>query len=109
MRFMLKVSMDVDCANNAVKEGRLGPTIESILKDLNPESAYFTTDGGRRTGFLFIKLDDASQIPQIAEPWFLAFNADIELRPVMVPADLKKAGPHFEESTRKYGDLVRAM
>jgi hypothetical protein len=106
---MLKVSMDVDCANNAVKDGRLGETIDAILADLKPESAYFTTDGGRRTGFLFVDIDDASQIPGIAEPWFLAFNADIELRPVMVPADLKKAGPHFEESMRKYGDLVHAM
>ena len=38
-------------------------------------------------------MQDASQIPAIAEPWMLAFNASIELHPVMIPDDLAKAGP----------------
>jgi hypothetical protein len=47
-------------------------------------------------------MQDASQIPAIAEPWFLAFNASIEIHPVMVPEDLLKAGPAIEQAVKKY-------
>jgi hypothetical protein len=39
-----------------------------------------------------ISLQDASQIPAIAEGLFLAFNAHIEIHPVMALDDLVKAG-----------------
>ena len=47
-------------------------------------------------------MQDASQIPAIAEPWFLAFNASIEIHPVMVPDDLAKAGSAIEAAVNKY-------
>jgi hypothetical protein len=47
-------------------------------------------------------MKDASQIPAIAEPWFLAFNAHVEMHPVMVPEDLAKAGPAIEQAVKKY-------
>jgi len=39
-----------------------------------------------------VNLEDASQIPALAEPWFLTFNANCKVRPVMKPEDLAKAG-----------------
>jgi hypothetical protein len=40
------------------------------------EAAYFTTTPtGERGGFIVCDLQDSSQIPAIAEPLFLAFNA----------------------------------
>jgi hypothetical protein len=45
-----------------------------------------------------LDLADASQIPAIAEPWFLAFNASIEIHPVMLPDDLAKAAPAIERA-----------
>ena len=42
-------------------------------------------------------------MPAIAEPWFLAFNAAVELIPVMLPKDLMKAVPPIEEVVKKYG------
>jgi len=47
-------------------------------------------------------MQDASQIPAIAEPWFLAFNASIEIHPVMVPDDLAKAVSAIEAAVNKY-------
>jgi hypothetical protein len=47
-------------------------------------------------------MQDASQIPAIAEPWFLAFNASIEIHPVMVPEDLRRADSAFEAAVKKY-------
>jgi hypothetical protein len=103
MRFLVKVNIPVEAGNEAAKAGKLSTTIQSILADLKPEAAYFTDDNGQRTGFLFLEMQDASQIPAIAEPWFLAFNASIEIHPVMVPDDLARAGSAIEAAVKKYG------
>ena len=102
MRFLLKVNIPVETGNAAAKDGKLGGTIQSILADLKPETVYFTADNGQRTAFIFLDMHDASQIPAIAEPWFLAFNANVEIQPVMVPDDLMKAGPAIEQAVKKY-------
>jgi hypothetical protein len=102
MRFLLKVNIPVETGNAAAKSGKLGSTIQSILSDLKPEAAYFTDNDGQRTGLLFFDMQDASQIPAIAEPWMLSFNASIEFHPVMIPADLAKAGSAIEAAVKKY-------
>jgi hypothetical protein len=51
---------------------------------------------------MVFEMQDASQIPAIAEPWFLAFNASIEIHPVMVPGDLAKAGGAIEKAVKTY-------
>src|ERR1041385_8863881 len=101
MRFLMKVNIPVEAGNAAAKAGKLGATIQSILADLKPEAAYFTDNNGQRPGFIFFEMQDASQILATAEPWFLAFNAAIELHPVMVPADLAKAGGSIEQAVKK--------
>lgn len=103
MRFLVKANISVEAGNGAAKAGKLGTTIQSILADLKPEAAYFTDDNGQRTAFLFLEMQDASQIPAIAEPWLLAFNASIEIHPVMVPEDLARAGGAIEQAVKKYG------
>src|SRR5438876_10891982 len=102
MRFLLKVNIPVDAGNTAARAGKLGETIQSILTDLKPEAVYFTDDNGQRTAFIFLDMQDASQIPAIAEPWFLAFNASVEIHPVMVPDDLARAGGAIEKAVKKY-------
>jgi hypothetical protein len=108
MRFLLKVSIPTDRGNERVVDGSLGKTIESLLNDLKPEAAYFAEDQGLRTGFIFCDVKDESDIPAIAEPWFLAFNARIEMHPAMTLADLKKAAPGFEKAVKKYSHLQKA-
>jgi hypothetical protein len=108
MRFLVKVSIPVESGNQAVNAGTLGRTIESILADQNPEAAYFADENGRRTGYLFLNMADTSQIPVIAEPWFLALNAQIEIHPAMNLEDLKKAGPQMGQISKKYGAHAKA-
>jgi hypothetical protein len=103
MRMLLKASIPVEAGNAAAKSGTLGNNIESILAEQKPEAAYFTLDNGMRTGFIFLDIQDASQIPAILEPWFLAFNASVELTPVMNGEDLGKAGPSIGAAVEKYG------
>lgn len=103
MRVLLKVELPVETSNAAIKDGSLVKTIQSILDEQKPEAAYFLASRGKRSGLLFLDLQDPSQIPALAEPWFLALNAAVELQPVMTPADLAKAGPAIEQAVRKYG------
>jgi len=102
MRFLLKVNIPVEAGNAAAKAGKLGSTIQSILADLKPEAVYFIADKGQRTALIFLEMTDASQIPAIAEPWFLAFTAGLACCPVMVPGDLAKAGGAIEAAVNKY-------
>ena len=102
MRFLMKVEMPVEKANELAEEGRLGETIQSILEDLEPEAAYFTTSNGERGGYIIVNLEDASEIPAFAEPWFLALEANVDFVPVMTPEDLEKAGPGIERAVKKF-------
>lgn len=103
MRMMLKVSLPVDKANAAIKDGSLVPKIQSILAELKPEAAYFTEFDGKRTGLIFFDMKDTSEIPAIAEPWFLAFDAAVEIKAVMNRDDLEKARPGIENAVKNFG------
>jgi hypothetical protein len=103
MRFLLKVNIPNDAGNAAARAGTLDKTIKTILDEQKPEAVYFTDDRGQRCGYLFIEMADASQIPAFAEPWFLAFNAQIELHPVMTPADLANAAPGIAGAVERFG------
>ena len=103
MGMLFKVSMSVEAGNAAVKNGTLGATIQSILEEMKPEAAYFAEENGQRTGFIFVDCATESDIPRLAEPWFLAFNADVVIHPAMTAEDLGKAGPDIEAAAKKYG------
>ena len=104
MRMLMRVSVPVETGNAAAKAGTLGSTIQKLLADLKPEAAYFfTDDDGNRSGSIVFDLKETSQIPAIAEPWFLAFNAKISFRPVMNPEDLGKAAPAITAAAKQYG------
>jgi len=93
--------MPNEVANKAAKEGF--PMLPKILEEQKPEAVYFTAEDGMRTCIMVVNMDDASEIPKIAEPWFLSLNAQIDVSPVMVPEDLEKAGPDIEAAVEKYG------
>ncbi len=103
MRMLFKVSIPVESGNAVIKSGTLGSTIGSILEEIKPEAAYFAEDNGVRTGFIFVNVASESDIPRLAEPWFLAFNASVEFHPCMTGEDLEKAGPAIEAAVKKYG------
>ncbi len=102
MRFLVKISFPVEAGNAMAKKDRFR-TVEKILEEQKPEAAYFVALDGKRTGILIVHLNDPSEIPAFAEPWFLAFNASIEATPAMVPEDLRKAGPAIEKAVKHYG------
>ena len=92
MRVLLKVTLAHEEFNEAVRDGSVGKKMQRILKEQKPEAAFWTEFGGKRTGLLIVDLPVASQIPALAEPWFLTFKADVEIHPVMTSEDLAEAG-----------------
>ena len=92
MKMILDVTLPHQPFNAAVKDGTVGSKLNRILEATKPEAVYFTEQNGHRGAVLIVDLPDASKIPALVEPWMLAFEADIELRPVMTPDDLKRAG-----------------
>ena len=101
MRMLMTVSIPTEKGNEAIRNGSLMSSIQKILADLKPEAAYFAADAqGRRSGFIVVDMTDSSQIPGLAEPWFLGFNAEVTFRPVMNAQDLAAAGPDLERAAR---------
>ncbi len=100
MRFVMKVSLPVEKFNAAVRDGSAGRKIQQILERTKPEAAYFWEEDGKRGGILVVQIEKESQIPALAEPWFLWFDAAVHLHPAMRPEDLAAAG--LEELGRAY-------
>ena len=109
MRFLVQVNIPVEAGNRAAKEGTLGKTIQRILGEQKPEAAYFVAENGQRCGYLVLNMESASKIPSIAEPWFLAFNANVEIKPAMVIEDLQKAGQDIAASVKNYTQEYAAV
>ena len=64
--------------------------METIMKKLKPEAAYFAPMDGKRAGMLFFDVAEPSQIIEAVEPLFSSLNAAVELVPVMNGDDLRK-------------------
>lgn len=92
MRMIMEIKMPLEPFNTAVRDGSVGQKMQKIMEAIKPEAAYFTSHHGCRGGVLIVDMKEASDIPRLAEPWFLTFNANVEFRPTMTVEDLAKAG-----------------
>lgn len=101
MRMMMQVEFPIEPFNSAVRNGTAGPTMKKILDDAKPEAAYFGERDGKRGGILFVDVATPSDVPRLAEPWFLNFNAEVKFRVVMTPEDLAKA--NLDALGKKWG------
>jgi len=101
MRMMLLVECPVEPFNTLVRNGTAGQVMKSILDDIKPEAAYFGERDGKRGGVLIVDVAKPSDVPRLAEPWFLKFNADVQFRVCMLPQDLGEA--NLEALGKKWG------
>ena len=100
MRVLMHVKLPNEGFNAAVRDGSAGKKLNRILDELKPEAAYFTEYEGMRGAILIVEVPDPSRVPALAEPWFLTFNAHVEMHIVMTPADLQHAG--LDEIRKKW-------
>jgi len=101
MRMLLTVEIPHEPFNSLVRSGKAGQILGRILDAIKPEAAYFTEQDGTRCGIFVINLQNPSDVPAFAEPFFLNFQANCRFRIVMSPEDLKKAG--LEELGERWG------
>jgi hypothetical protein len=101
MRMLLHATFPHEPFNTLVRKGEAGNLLQRIIEDLQPSAVYFTEQDGKRGAILAVDLAGPSDVPKVAEPFFLTFNADCHLKVVMSPEDLVKAG--LEEIGKKWG------
>jgi hypothetical protein len=92
MKMLLTAEFPHEPFNTLVRTGKAGEVIARILETIKPEAAYFTEQDGKRGGIFVIDVQEPSDIPAFAEPFFLNFQADCKFRIAMSPDDLQKAG-----------------
>ena len=92
MRMMMQIKLPLEPFNSAIRDGSVEKKMQKILEANRPEAAYFTAQEGCRGGILIVNVNDPSEIPSLAEPWFLTFNAQVEFHIAMTPDDLGRAG-----------------
>jgi hypothetical protein len=91
MRMLMHIQLPLEPFNTAVRNGTAGQKMQRILEAIKPEAAYFSETHGHRGCVLVVNVKDPSDVPVLAEPWFLTFNAEVEFRIAMTPEDLARA------------------
>jgi enhancing lycopene biosynthesis protein 2 len=59
-------------------------------------------------GSLSSNLEDTSEIPAVAEPFFLEYDAKVTFSAVMNAQDLAKAAPGIEKAVKEHGQAIAA-
>ena len=100
MKMLLTVEFPPEPFNTLVRSGKVGEIIGRILETIKPETAYFTEQDGKRGGIFVVDVKTPSDVPVLAEPFFLKFQAECRFRILMSPEDLQKGG--LEELGKKW-------
>ncbi|WP_367374986.1 panthothenate synthetase [Pseudomonas lini] len=101
MKMLLMVEFPHEPFNALVRSGKIGEIMNRVLETIKPETAYFTEQDGMRSGIFLIDVEDPSEIPGYAEPFFLNFQANCKFRVVMSAQNLQDAG--LEELGKAWG------
>jgi hypothetical protein len=91
MRILMTAKFPNEPFNSMIREGRVEEIMDEIMENQRPETAYFTEINGQRGCIALFNMNDQSQLPGLAEPYFLNFNAECHFSVAMTVEDLKKA------------------
>ena len=103
MRFLLKVNIPNDAGNAAARLVCSARPSRRSSTNRSPRRFTSATTADSGVGTCLSRWPTPAEIPAFAEPWFQAFNAQIELHPVMTPADLGKAAAGIEQAVGRFG------
>ena len=92
MRMLIHVKIPNREFNAYVKDGSIGKKLKAVLDEMKSEAVYFTELDGCRGAIVITDVAEPSDVPKLAEPWFLMFDAKVEFHIVMSSAELEKSG-----------------
>jgi hypothetical protein len=91
MRMIMLVQFPIEPFNTLVRNGPVPATMKKIMEAVKPEHIWFSEREGKRGAIMTVNVEDPSDVPRLAEPWFLALNAEVEFRIAMTAEDLGRA------------------
>ena len=91
MKMILDFRIPMEPFNTMVKNGTAGQQVQKVFGAIKPEALYFNAkDGAARWDRHRGPARCLAEIPSLAEPLFLAFNATVQILPCMTSEDLAK-------------------
>ncbi|MFG3051694.1 hypothetical protein ACGFZP_12205 [Kitasatospora sp. NPDC048239] len=90
MRALLEITLDTATTNRLIADGAVAGIFDRLMDDLKPEAAYFFSRNGRRSQIIVVDVPDEAALPGICEPFWLEFNADVDVHLCMDPAQLRE-------------------
>jgi hypothetical protein len=88
---MLSVTFPTAKFNELWRKGEVGPKIERILEDIKPQAVYFGKGNeGQRGAVVIVEVPTAADIPRVTEPWYLTFEAGVEVCHCMSVEDIAR-------------------
>jgi hypothetical protein len=90
MRMFMSVQLPNATGNQAVKSGTLPQVMGGFVERFRPEAAYFITADGDRCAHFYFDMKDVTQMPAVAEPFFIELGAKVTYCPAMNVDDMKK-------------------
>lgn len=89
MRALLEIELDTPTANRAVADGAIMARFNQIMADLKPEAAYAFPRNALRCQIVVVDVADEAAVVAICEPFWLEFNAHIDMHVCMNADDLR--------------------
>ena len=62
MRLMLKFTIPVEKGNQAMADGSMSQAIQDLINTVQPESAYFYVEDGKRAGMVVFEASEQAQM-----------------------------------------------
>ncbi|MCV0366151.1 MAG: hypothetical protein K5798_02660 [Nitrosopumilus sp.] len=91
MRYLVNIQPTINAGKKMIKDLKSIQYLESYIKKINGESAYFYEFEGRKTFEFVIDVPKGSHVSDVAEPMFKKFDARITFQPVRTLDELKKS------------------
>lgn len=101
MHFIIKATIP-NAAGNKLVKGDMEATFNKVMGDVRPEAAYFAVDNGQRTVYMIVDVADSADMVRVAEPLWLALEANVETIPAMTAEEFATAGAKIGEVVAKY-------
>jgi hypothetical protein len=79
----MKVTIPIEAANKAVREGTVKEIMKTTLETLRPEASYFFPSEEGRTMLFFVDVKEPSDLPRLGEALYQGLSGRISYTPVM--------------------------